>query len=105
MFTDDVYQVIVTLWVNLDVRQQLEFVGLQGVNDLGFEIAGGAAPGDDVLAEYLHLLFREVSVGKNVLYLYETFVQLLVTIPDMFSDGESATDVQEREHGGGEVFA
>ena len=78
VFTDDVDQVIVTLWVNLDVRQQLKFVGLQGVNDLGFEIVGGAALGDDVLAEDGHLFLGEVCVGKNVLYLYETFVQLLV---------------------------
>lgn len=78
VFTDNVYQVIVTLWVNLDVRHQLEFVRLQGVNDLGFEIGSGALLGDDVLAEDGHLFVGEVCVSKNVLYLYETFAQLLV---------------------------
>ena len=91
--------------MNLEVGEQLEFVGLQGMDDLGFEIVGGAALGDDVLSEDLHLFVGEVCVGKNVLYLYETFVQLLVTIPEMFADGEAAAEVEEREHRGGEVLA
>ena len=76
MFTDDVYQVIVTLGMNLDIRQQLEFVGLQGVNYLGFEIVGGAALGDDVLTEDGHLFVGEVCVGKNSLSCYKFGVSL-----------------------------
>ena len=78
MFTDDVYYVVVALRMNLDVSEELEFVGLQGTYDLGFERIGGTALGNDVGAEDLHLLLGEVGVCKNVLYLYETFVQLLV---------------------------
>lgn len=55
-------------------------------------------------AEDLHLLVREVCVGKNGLNLYKTFAQLLVGVPDMFADGETAAEAQEREHCGGEVF-
>ena len=43
MFTDDVDQVIVTLGMDLDVGEQLEFVGLQGMDDLGFEIVSSTA--------------------------------------------------------------
>ena len=91
--------------MDFDVGEQLEFVGLQGTYDLRFEIIGGAALGDDVLAEDGHLFVGEVCVSKNVLYLYETFVQLLETIPEMFADGEAAAEVEEREHRGGEVLA
>ena len=75
------------------------------MNDMGFEIVGGAALGDDVVTEDGHLFVGEVCVCKNVLYLYETFVQLLVRLPYMFTYGESSADVQEREHGGGKVLA
>ena len=104
MFTDDGDQVVVALGVDLDVREKLEFIGLQGTDDLGFKSSGGAVLGDDVGAEDLHLLLGEVCVGKNVLYLYETFAQLLVRVPDVVTDGEAAAEVQEREHGGGEVL-
>ena len=87
--------------MDLQVCQELEFVGLQGMDDLGFEIGGGTSLGDDVRAEDLHLRLREVGVSKHVLYLYETFVQLLVGVPDMLTDGEAATEIQEREHRGG----
>ena len=58
------------------IRQQLEFVGLQGVNYLGFEIVGGAALGDDVLTEDGHLFVGEVCVGKNSLSCYKFGVSL-----------------------------
>ena len=74
MLADDVDQVVVALGMNLEVSQELEFVGLQGVNDLRFEICGGAALGNDVLPEDGHLLVREVCISKNVLYFYETFM-------------------------------
>lgn len=105
VFTDDVYQVVVTLRMNLDVRQELEFVRLQGTDDLGFESCGGTSLGDDVGAEDLYLLLGEVCVSKNVLNLYETFAQLLITVPDVVADGEAAAEVQEREHRDGEVLA
>ena len=105
MFADDGDQIVVALGMNLDIRQELEFVGLQGADDLGFKSGGSSPLGDDVGAEDLHLLLGEVCVGKNVLYLYETFAQLLVRVPDVVADGEAAAEVQEREHGGGEVLA
>ena len=104
MFADDGDQIVVALGMNLDIRQELEFVGLQGADDLGFKSGGSSPLGDDVGAEDLHLLLGEVCVGKNVLYLYETFAQLLVRIPDMFADGEAAAEVQEWEHRGGEIL-
>lgn len=90
---DYCYQVVVTLWVNLDVRDELEFVRLQGTDDLGFEIVSSTALGDDVLSEYGHLFVGEVCISKNVLNFYEMFVQLLVAVPDMFTDGEAAAEV------------
>ncbi len=92
MLTDDGDQVVVTLGGNLDVGEQLEFVGLQGVNDLGFERGGAASLGDDVLTKDGHLFVGEVCISKNVLYLYESFAQLLVRVPDMFTDGEAAAE-------------
>lgn len=75
------------------------------MDDVGFEIGGAAVLGDDVLAELLHLLLGEVCVGKDVLDFYETVVQLLVGIPDVFADGEAAAEAERREHRGGEVLA
>ena len=91
--------------MNLDIRQELEFVGLQGTDDLGFEIGGGTSLGDDVGAEDLHLGMGEVGVCENGFNLYETFAQLLVRVPDVVTDGEAAAEVQEWEHRGGEVLA
>ena len=105
MLTDDGDQVVVALIVYLDVREELQFVGLQGMDDLGFEIVSSTALGDDVVTEDGHLFVGEVCVSKNVLYLYETFVQLLVRVPDMLTDSEAAAEIQKREHRGGEVFA
>ena len=76
--------------MNLDVRQKLEFVRLQGTDDLGLEIGGGTALSDDVGAEDLHLRLGKVCVGQYGFYLYEAFVQLLVGVPDMFADSEAA---------------
>ena len=60
---------VVVLGIDLDVGEQLKFVGLQGLDDLGFEIVGGAALSDDVLPEDGHFFVGEVCVGKNALYL------------------------------------
>ena len=105
VFSDDGDQVVVTLGMYLDVRQELEFVGLQGADDLGFEVRSGASLGDDVGAEDLHLGMGEVGVCQNGFNLYETFAQLLVRVPDVVADGETAAEAQEREHRGGEVLA
>lgn len=104
MFPDNVNQVVVALGIDLDVRQELELVGLQGADDLGFEVRSCSTLSDDVGAEYFHLGMREVGVGKNGFYLYETFAQLLVRVPDVVADGETAAEVLEWEHRGGEVL-
>ena len=105
VLTDDGDQVIVTLGMNLNVGEQLELVGLQGADDLGFEVGSGAALSDNVGTEDVHLLMREVCVGKDGLDFDKTFAELLVTIPEMGMDGEATAEVQEREHRGGEVLA
>ena len=105
MFADDGDQVVVALGMDLDVRQELELVGLQGADDLGFKFRCGSTLSDDVGAEDFHLGMGEVGVCKNGFNLYETFAQLLVRVPKMFADGEAAAEVQEREHGSGEVLA
>ena len=83
----------------------MEFVGLQGTDDLGFEVRSGAALSDDVGAEDFHLGMGEVGVGQNGFNLYETFAQLLVAVPDMVANGEAAAEVHEWEHRGGEILA
>lgn len=105
MFTDDGDKVVVTLGMDLNIGKQLEFVGLQGADDLGFEVRSGAPLSDDVGAEDFHLGMGEVGVCENGFNLYETFAQLLVRVPDVVANGEAAAEVQEREHGGGEVLA
>ena len=89
--TDDGDQIVVALGMHLDVRQQLEFVGLQGADDLFFDRFAGAILDYDLRTEYLHLFLGEVCVCENVLNLYETFMQLLVAVPDMLPYGEAAT--------------
>ena len=64
--------------MDLYIGEELEFVGLQGLDDLGFEIGGGTSLGDDVRAEDLHLLLGEVCVGKDCLDFYQAGVELLV---------------------------
>ena len=93
-FTDNSDQIIVALGMHLDIRQQLEFIGLQGAYDLFFDRFAGAVLCDDLRTEYLHLFLGEVSICENVLDFYETVMQLLIAVPDMFPYGEAATEVQ-----------
>ena len=90
--------------MHLDIRQQLEFVGLPGAYDLFFDRFTGAILDYDLRTEYLHLFLGEVSISQNVLDFYETVMQLLVAVPDMFPYGEPTAEVQQREHCGTKVF-
>ena len=75
--------------MDLEVGQELEFVGLQRADDLGLEVRSGTALSDDVRTEDLHLIVGKVCIGQNGLYLYKTFAELLVRIPEMGTDGEA----------------
>ena len=93
-FADDGDQIVIALGMHLDVRQQLEFIGLQGADDLFFDRFTGAILDYDLRTEYLHLFLGEVSISQNVLDFYETVMQLLIAVPDMFPYGEAAAEVQ-----------
>ena len=54
-FADDGDQIVIALGMHLDIRQQLEFVGLQGAYDLFFDRFTGAILDYDLRTEYLHL--------------------------------------------------
>ncbi|UPS44058.1 hypothetical protein M1D30_10830 [Prevotella sp. E15-22] len=48
IFTDDSDEIVITLGMGLKVGQELELIGLQGTDDLRFEVGSGAALSDDV---------------------------------------------------------
>ena len=105
IITDDGDEIVITLGMDLKVGQELELVGLQGADDLRFEVGSGAALSDNVGTEDLHLFVGKVCIGENGLYLYRTFAELLITIPEMGTDGEATAEVYEGKHRGGEVLA
>ena len=57
-FADDGDQIVIALGMHLDIRQQLEFVGLQGAYDLFFDRFTGAILDYDLRTEYLHLFLQ-----------------------------------------------
>ena len=54
-FADNSDQVVVALGMHLDIRQQLELVGLQGADNPLFDRFTGAILDYDLRTEYLHL--------------------------------------------------